>query len=483
MATLDERGLTVDGLPELLAKVRGGLQTSLSSLVPVGQSLTLDDSSVIMRILAPLVEIALNQEEALQEVYSSLDLDQATGVKLEKLVAFGGVSRLSPTPAEALLMLYGETGVVVPALSKVGSNVTGDVFRTQSSVEFSATSANGVELSFPLVGTAHTVEFIWAVDNDPNTNVPVYLEVTAGQTTSQISTALAAAINVTTVRLRASVTNAGLCKVVVVDQNDTAVFSTTNADALFAYKPVRSLMVATGEAKNDRNTINTIQSGLLGWLGVTNPFASTDGTFEETDALLRDRFRRVKGVDGDSSLNAMTNALLAVSGVKYMNIKQNKLSVDAGGVPAHGIGVVVLGGDEDLIGQAIFNNLPIGINTGGDETTYPVDINGNANEIKFSRPSFVPIKVDMTLVLDPTFPDSGAAQIKQALIDYFTTLKVGEDIRYSRLFSPINTVGGFGVSTLQVGKVGGSFSTGSIVIDYNELATISANDITFGGGV
>jgi GT2 family glycosyltransferase len=49
-----------------------------------------------------------------------------------------------------------------------------------------------------------------------------------------------------------------------------------------------------------------------------------------------------------------------------------------------------------------------------------------------------------------------------------------------RLFSPINTVRGFSVNTLSIGKVGDSFGMSNITIAFNELATISESDITFG---
>jgi uncharacterized phage protein gp47/JayE len=480
MATLTERGLQIDNLPELLNKARTRIRSSFADIVPIGQTLDLDDSSVIMRLTAPLLELILNQDEALQQVYQNLDLDQATGIYLDKLVGFGGLFRLQPTPAEALLMLYGEIGTTVATAANVGSSVTNDVFRTQDAVTFSTTAANGVEYEFPSIGSAHVVEFIWAITNDPNTNVPVYVNITAGMTQLQAATAVAQAINITTVQLLASVTNDNLLKVVVVDQNDTATFTATNMDAVNSYMPVRGVMIVSGQTRNDRNTLTVIQTGTLGWLGVTNPFDATEGTFVETDAQLRDRFRKVKGLENDGSLAAMVNAITAISGVRYINIKQNKLNVDAGGIPAHGIGVVVLGGDEDAIAQAIFANLPLGINTGGDETRFPLDINGNPNEIKFSRPSFVPIKVNMTLTIDSTFPDNGAAQIRQAIVDFFSGLQVGDDILYSRLFSPINTVRGFSVNTLSIGKVGGSFDTSNITIAFNELATISESDITFG---
>ena len=480
MATLDQRGLTIDNLPTLLAKVRGSLTTKFADVLPVGQQLDLDNSSVIMRLVAPIVEVLLSQEEAVQELYSSLDLDQAAGNKLDDLCALGGVYRKQPTPATTLLMLYGTVGATVPVGVFASSGITGDVFKTSEAVTFATNSTNGVELTFPNLGTAHTATFVWQANNSPNTNVPVNVNILAADTLAQASAKLAQAINITTLQLKALVTNDSYCKVVLVDQNDTADFTLTRLTALRSYMPVQSTMVANGLAENDRNTINVIQSAILGWLGVTNPFDVTTGTLVETDAELRQRYRLTKSTDGTSTYTAMYNAISGLSGVRYLTIQQNRLDVPIGTLAPHSIAVVVLGGDDQAIAQAILDNLPIGINTSGDETQTALDINGNGIDIKFSRPSFVPIKIALTLTIGNTFPDNGSTLIKQALVDYFSTLQVGDDVLYSRLFSPINTVNGFSVNSLNVARVGEAFGMSNVTINFNELATISESDITFG---
>lgn len=480
MATLDERGLTIDNLPTLLAKVRGSLTNKFSNLLPVGQQLDLDNSSVIMRLVAPIVEVLLSQEEAVQELYSSLDLDQAAGNKLDDLCALGGVYRKQPTPATTLLMLYGTIGTTVPLGAFASSGITGDVFKTSSATTFSNTFTNGVELTFPLIGTNHTTTFVWQANNSPNTNVPVDVSILSTDTLAQASAKLVQAINITTLQLKAEVTNDDLCMVVLIDQNDTADFTLTNLTALQSYMPAQSVMVVNGLAANDRNTINVIQSAILGWLGVTNPFDVTTGTFVETDSELRQRYRLTKSSDGSSTYTAMYNAINSIAGVRYLTIQQNRLDVAIGTLAPHSVAVVALGGDDQTIAQAILDNLPIGINTSGDEIQTALDINGNGIDIKFSRPSFVPIKIAMTLTIGNTFPDNGGTLIKQALVDYFTTLQVGDDVLYSRLFSPINTVGGFSVNSLNVGKVGEAYGMSNLTINFNELATISESDITFG---
>ena len=69
-------------------------------------------------------------------------------------------------------------------------------------------------------------------------------------------------------------------------------------------------------------------------------------------------------------------------------------------------------------------------------------------------------------------------RIQNALIDYISNLNVGEDFIWSKLFTPINTVNGQSVNTLQIGKVGSPLGTESIVIEHNQLASLSFENIT-----
>jgi uncharacterized phage protein gp47/JayE len=478
MATLDSRGLTIDKIPDITAKIRAGLNDSFASVLPVGQSLDTDSSSVIMRLLAPVIELLSKQEEAIQQVYSNLDINTATDNKLEDLCVLGGVYRKPAQPADVMLMLYGEVGTTIASGSFVSSAVTNDVFETLTNVTLDTSSVNGVELSIDELGTNHTITVTWSVNE--NTNTPIIVNILATDSLSQAQNKLVSAVNSTTDKLTANSTGS-LVKIIITNQNDTGFIEATSTTVVNVYKPVNATATVIGKLPQDRLTITNIQSSALGWLGVTNPFDANEGSDVESDEELRTRYKLSKLSDGNSQYDNLYAAISTLEGVRYLNIKDNKFDVTVGGLPSHSFAVVVLGGDDQSIGQAIVNNQPIGILSYGDTSVIGTDLNNNPVSVEFSRPDLVPIKINITLSLEQTFPDNGAALIKQAIIDYFSTLTVGDDILYSRLFTPINSVGGFSVNNMQIARVSGVFGTSNLVMQYNELPTISHVDITFGG--
>ena len=69
-----------------------------------------------------------------------------------------------------------------------------------------------------------------------------------------------------------------------------------------------------------------------------------------------------------------------------------------------------------------------------------------------------------------TFPADGVEQIREAVLDYLSTNSTfGEDIIYTRLFTPINTVPGHQVDLLEIGKTPLTLGTSNITIDWNEF--------------
>ena len=170
-----------------------------------------------------------------------------------------------------------------------------------------------------------------------------------------------------------------------------------------------------------------------------------------------------------------------VDGVKFVNIQQNITSSSSGERVNQGVAIVVDGGDDQEIAQAIFNNIAVGTATNGLVESVASDILGVGHIVKFSRPVYVPIRVSMSLKALPNFPTNGKNIIKQSIVHWFNELQVGEDILYSRLFNPINRVDGFSVNNLKIGRVGGNFGVNDVTLKYNELATIKADDILIGG--
>lgn len=480
MATLDDRGLITDKLPDVLAKLRVSITSSFDDLNINNESIEFDGSSVFGRLISPIAESFVFLEEVIQDVHSNLDIFTASGSKLEDLCALSGVTRKDAEPAEAMLMIYGLNGITLPEGSQVSSKVTNDVFNTLSEITINNTNCNGVEFSLPNIGTTHQVVINWLLDSNQNTNVPIIVNIQSTESTQSALVNVVNSINSTTNKLLASVTG-DYVKLIITDQNDTGSFNITNGLPVNYYKPVDSESAITGLNPQDRNTITNILSSTIGWLGVNNPFDAIEGTTKQNDEQLRKSYIYGKFSDGNSQHQNMYSSIYNIRGVRYVDITDNKLSVEVNGIPPNSFAVTVLGGDPDLISQAIVNNKPLGINSHGDTTGYGFDFNGNPVEVKFSRPSLVPIQVSMSLSVTNKFPDNGVALIRQSLIDHISTFNVGDDVIYSRLFTPINTVIGHSINNLKVSRIGDVPVSSNITLAYNELATISYADITFGG--
>lgn len=482
MAEFTDGGLIIDKIPDIRAKLQATAAEAFASLVPVGQSLDVDDSSIIGRIIGIVTPLLASQEEALQQLYASKDIEQATGTSLDDLAALGGVYRKLAQPASALLMLYGTLGTTILSGSKANSRITGDVFATQLNVTLNNTNCNAVECSLDNVGSAFTYVFGWTVDNSPNTNVTISVPTLSTDSVSVVGNKIVDAITSTTDNLLASYNpTTNLLTLSISNQNDTGSFALTGTTVVNVYKPVDAICNIVDKRPQDRNTITNIQTPVLGWLGVNNPFEANAGSSVQTDEEFRIFYHNTKAGTGASDSEAMYAEIRDVDGVRYVNIAENIYDVPLGGLLAHSFAPVVLGGDPQTIGQAILDNKPLGISTNGDITITAFDINGNPVDVKFSRPDLVPIKINMTLTIYPDFPDNGSDLIRQALIDYFNTLNVGEDVLYSRLFTPINSVRGFSVNSLEIARVAGVFNATTLEISYKELATLAASDITFGG--
>lgn len=478
MAQFTENGLIIDDYATILTRLQNQAKINFNDLLEDGDELNVDSSSVIGRILGITAEIFASQEDVLQAIASSLDPDQVDGQQQDKLYKLAGLERRLGTPASVqTLMLYGNIGSTVPEGSYVASKSTGVLFTTDNSVTFSNSSVNGIEANINGVGTITRHEISYSIFGKPSENPPIVLYTKASDTLSEVLNNLIQSINNQTSNLTASANGDNL-KVIITDQNSIGDFNVNSALTITkSYSPVSGTSVADDVDSQIANTIDTIQSPVSGWIGVTNPFASTESTGIEDDELFRARFKYTKGFDGYGYYDALYSALLNIDGVEFVNIQPNITQNNSqDGRTNNGVAIVVYGGSEDDIAYAIAKNVGSAA-TDGNIVKSVQDINGGNQTVRFSRPILIPIKIKMSLITDPKFPNNGVAQIKQNIVDYFNSLKVGEDIYYSRLFTPINQVVGFAVNDMEIAKVGQTYGKNNITIKYNQLATISYADI------
>ena len=215
----------------------------------------------------------------------------------------------------------------------------------------------------------------------------------------------------------------------------------------------------TGPIPIDAATMTSIETPVSGWDTVTNTLAGTLGRNREEDGPLRIRRARSTAASSQNLLESMIGALGDITGVTSLTVLENDSdTTDSDGVPAHSFEVIITGGSDGDIVNTIWANKPFGIGSFGSSSAIVNDSQGLPHTIRFTRPTLVPIFVDITLNKRTGYPADGDDTIKQAIVDYANGVSVagrgfppGSNVIYSELYTPINTVPNHDITALTIG--------------------------------
>ncbi|MDU5475920.1 baseplate J/gp47 family protein [Pantoea sp.] len=232
-------------------------------------------------------------------------------------------------------------------------------------------------------------------------------------------------------------------------------------------------------------SITKINTPTRGWTAVSNASAATVGSAVETDAQLRVRQAQSVAIPALTPFDAVDGAIANVTGVTRHKLYENDTgSVNSDGIPAHSIAAIVDGGNVTDIAQTIRGKKGQGVATYGSTTVTVPDKYDNPHAISFSRSTDVPIYVAITLKVFTGYTTQIGEQIKQAIADYINSLKIGDDVLLSRIYSPANlgvVSGGnakyYDINALTIGKSASSQAAANIVIAFNESASCSTANI------
>jgi len=237
-------------------------------------------------------------------------------------------------------------------------------------------------------------------------------------------------------------------------------------------------------------TVISIQTPWPNWLNATNIETLAVGTLAETEEEARRRQQRSTSLTSYRQIEAIFAAGVGVPGVIYCRayVNSNVYPMDDRGIPFKEVAVVAEGGDPKAIANAIFLRFPVGVIGYGNVSEVFYDSQGVSYPISFSRPTDVPIfvQVDVAITNRANFPDNGAQLIADAIVAYAQYGGVGNtdgfppgaDIICSRLYTPANSIGGHKITNLSIGTDPGALSTDSIPIAWDHVGRFDASHIT-----
>lgn len=253
--------------------------------------------------------------------------------------------------------------------------------------------------------------------------------------------------------------------------------------------------VLRGATQASIGVITKIVNPQSGLESITNPAVAVLGTDPETDAELRARRDDTVSISGNNQVDSTFSAISAIDGVRRVKIYENDSvdPVDSNGLPIHSTAVIVDGGTDSDIAEAIYLKKNAGTiqHSLSNPVTVPVTspVTGNEKDIIFNRPDYVDILLVYNITDDGSLPIDVEQLIKDATIDYVDGdllsaesgfnqrgFNIDEDVQSARFYTPANNViGQYGNSYVTSITVGG----GSVVaINFEELARFADSNIT-----
>lgn len=253
---------------------------------------------------------------------------------------------------------------------------------------------------------------------------------------------------------------------------------------------VNAICTEKGPKDPAAGTIFAIQTPIYGWSYATNGAATSIGTNADTDADLHIKQERATSATSYRQVDAIIAGITNVPGVTFARLYvNNTTSTDSRGIPGKTMAPVVVGGEDRAVADVL--RLKAGsLDRFAGNLASPIDYEGELGDIQtidFYRPTQTPIyiAINITVTNSSAYPEDAEEKIKQAIVDYaqydqsgMAGFPPGADVILSRLYTPINSVPGFKVNSLTIGKTSGSLSNSDISIAWNELATFASDRIS-----
>jgi len=226
-------------------------------------------------------------------------------------------------------------------------------------------------------------------------------------------------------------------------------------------------------------TLTVIDTPVAGWNSITNALTSKQGLDIEEDPQYVARWSETLPAAGSTNIDAIVAGVRQVSGVTFASGQTNRtFNTDADGVPGKAFEVVVQGGTDDAVAQAIWGNQPAGILSVGTASGTAVDLAGVSQTVGFARPSGVPIFVTDVVLFDSSGNDvTLTAGIKSLFVLAATkAFALGSTVSEAKLAQVWLTLDGIADATFTF-NIGAS-ALERLALNFRQIATFSDANVT-----
>lgn len=422
------------------AQLRERVETSLRN--EFGKSLPLGNRTLLGFLVGVLVDALASLWEGLEQVNSAFDPDKAIGAALASLGLLTGTFRQPERASTAILTLCGDDGTVVDDGNVVATESTGKQFETDESVTITLLDSWATSASYNV--------------GDRVTNAGLCFQcITAGDSAGS---------------------GPGPDEDVEDITDNTAHWRCIGEGEGAA--DIEASCLEIGDIVAVAGDLNAIQTPVAGWLSARNLEDAELGQPEQSDEAFRIFREADVARPGTGTPPAIRAAMLELPGVTsaivFMNVTDQ---VDQDGLPPHSCEILVRGGEDQDIWDALWSNVPIGIQTIGDEEGTTIDEEGLEQVVRFSRPEEINVYVTVDLAKLPNVY-GGDTAVEEAIVSWGDGV-IGRNVVASAISAQCFAVPGVvDVTSVKIGTAPSPSGSATIVVSRRQLADYDTSRIT-----
>lgn len=476
MAGVSANGFEKKSLSTIRSEIEARFRTSF------GLFINLLPGSVFQTIVGIFAERESDIWDLAEEIYNAHYPDTAEGNNLDNAVQFNGITRLESTKSvQPNQLFFGDIGTLIPAgtqLSVLGNPLAKFLTRANVTLVIGMSAQQTITPSTPPASGTYRLSFRGqktTVLNWNSTSLAVQAALNDLSTIESVTVTgnLASGLTVSFVGadgLQPQPLILLTDNTVQDSSPDLVEFDVITTVAGVAQGMSDAEASETGEVDAPPGSLTNIDTPVSGLVRTVNSDPVVLGRARETDAELRLRRAGTLQVAGNATPDAIKARVRNIIGVRNALVFENKgLAMDGDGRPGKSYEVIVDGGDNQAIGDVLWNSKPAGIEMFGDITQNVLDSGGVTRQVKFSRPGLALIYFSLDLTVDPVlFPINGAALAESTIISWGNALGIGVDIVvYPQLVAQLNSIPGILDVTVRIDTSPVLTTPGSPAVDDN----------------
>jgi len=403
----DENGLVTQTFPEIISEREDALRPTF------GSDLDLTGDTVIGNVQTSDADREFDIQELINFVVSQMSIAGSSGIFLDWNAQFKNQIRLKPLKTIITRTINGTNGTTISSGDLTITNQNnGYDFVLSSDVAIGATGkaqAQFESLGFENIETNTSDAFSIATPLSGVTSISyetgdgVIQEGRPSETDEVFKERVVNSDLAGSTGLSESIAD----KIALLDGVTNVSFIENNSSTDYTYEVYTN---GTGTITTAVNSFSVTGSG-------TTFLTELDANYQlsYTDDATDDKTLVVNTIGSATALVPKNKTTSVATGVSFQYAPPV--------LPPNSFEIIVLGGDDDEIGQTILDNMVPTTQTIGDTTTFPMDSQGQAVEIKFTRPDEIAVEIELDVYYTTTLSVDEQNELKQELVSFWTNLK------------------------------------------------------------